>query len=105
MIDIPRNKLRDVLAAEGLALCHNPRRCETLLRQECPQFPREVRVLIRAQELGLTAELLSAPLDTPWPEIERPLLRGLMDTAGYTEEEARWALHGWARALGLRPVA
>src|SRR4029077_11772978 len=66
MIELPSRKLADLLATHGPKLCEHPRRCEELLLEECPQFPRDVRMLTRAQEHGIARDLRASPPGTPW---------------------------------------
>ncbi len=48
MNDIVRQKLQYVIAQYGRAICDEPKRCEALLRDFCPEYKREVNVLISA---------------------------------------------------------
>jgi hypothetical protein len=101
MIERVSLKLSQILAEYGLFLCDDPKRCEALLLEEYPQFSREVRVLIRALERGMIAELRSAAQGTPWEQRSVGPIRRLIQECGYTEDMAKWAVESWGQALGL----
>ena len=101
MNDLPRQKLRELIATYGRELCDDPRRCRALLSDHCPGARREISVLASAQEEGVPADLLRSSGGLPWEALRSRLTRRLVDARGLSEEAARWAVESWAGALGL----
>jgi len=46
MNDIPRQKLQYIISQFGRVVCDEPKRCEALLRDLCPENRREINLLI-----------------------------------------------------------
>jgi hypothetical protein len=65
MVDLPMRRLCDLLKTHGPSLLAQPQKCKDLLLKECPQFPIQVQVLIRALESDVAADLLNAPSTLP----------------------------------------
>ncbi|HEX8747168.1 MAG TPA: right-handed parallel beta-helix repeat-containing protein [Pyrinomonadaceae bacterium] len=101
MNDLPREKLRDIVARHGRALIEDPRRCEGLLRDYCGEYRREVSVLVMALEERVPADLLSAPANAPREVLLARMATRLCDHLALAEPAARWAVSSWAFALGL----
>jgi len=96
-----RDKLCQILATYGPSLHTDPRRCENLLRDLCPQHKRELNVLIGALREGVPADL-AAPTQrkTAIGAIGR-FSKRLEDNLALAEVPARWAVETWALALGV----
>src|SRR6266852_3930153 len=104
MNDLPRQKLRELLAQHGPGLCDDPRRCKALLREQCGAYKQEIRVLIDTlTEAGVIDELRAAPPDALREELLARLTRQLQDASDLPEEEARWGVESWAFALNALP--
>jgi len=99
MNDIVRQKLQYVIAQYGRAICDEPKRCEALLRDFCPEYKREVNVLISALKERVAAELMTASDALPKEFLIERLTKRLYDNLGIAEEFARWAVESWAIAL------
>jgi hypothetical protein len=102
MDDAARKTLIGVVGRFGRDICDDPRRCEALLRDLCPQHGREIRVLVAAAQERVPQSLLGsstggAPLAVRIPQ----LTRHLHHQAALAEDAARWAVESWAVALGL----
>src|SRR5262245_53622228 len=96
-----RDKLCQILAAYGPSLHSDPRRCENLLRDLCPQNKRELNVLIGALREGIPADLAApAQKKTAIGAIGR-FSKRLEDNLALAEGPARWAVESWALALGV----
>src|SRR5262245_796802 len=96
-----RDKLCQILAAYGPSLHTDPRRCENLLRDLCPQNKRELSVLIGALREGIPAELTTpAQRKTAIHSIGR-FSKRLEDNLALAVGPARWAVETWALALGV----
>ncbi|HEX8175652.1 MAG TPA: right-handed parallel beta-helix repeat-containing protein [Pyrinomonadaceae bacterium] len=101
MNNLPREKLREIIARHGRALLEDPRRCEGLLRDYCGQYRREVSVLVMALEERVPIDLLSAPANAPREVLLARLAARLCDHLALAEPAAKWAVASWAFALGL----
>jgi hypothetical protein len=104
MNDLPRQKLRELIAQHGNGLCDDPRRCNALLKEQCGTCKQEIRVLVGALAEQVTDELLTAPADAPRPELLERLRKQLQDALDLSEEDARWGVESWAIALGVIPA-
>lgn len=49
MNELPRQRLVELVGRYGFEVARDPRRCEALLRDVCPQHKREIFVLVSAQ--------------------------------------------------------
>jgi hypothetical protein len=103
MNDLPRQKLAELIAQHGAALCDDPRRCNALLKEQCGTYKAEIRVLVGALTEGIADRLRSVPADTPRQELLDRLRKQLQDDLDVSEEDARWGVESWAVALGVIP--
>jgi hypothetical protein len=101
MNNLPREKLREIVARHGRALIEDPRRCEGLLRDYCGEYRREVSVLVMAIEERVPVDLLSAPANAPREVLFARMATRLCDHLALAEPAARWSVASWAFALGL----
>lgn len=101
MNDLPRQKLREIVARHGQSVIEDARRCEGLLRDHCGEYRREVSALIMALAERVPSDLLAAPESTPREVLLARLTRRLCDNLALSEVAARWAVISWAIALGL----
>src|SRR5215213_9576246 len=101
MNNLPREKLREIVARHGPSLIEDRRRCEGLLRDYCGAYRREVSVLVMALEERIPAEMLSAPATTPREVLLARLSTRLCDHLALSEPAARWAVASWALALDV----
>jgi hypothetical protein len=104
MNDLPRQKLPELLAQHGPALCDDARRCKALLREQCGAYKQEIRVLLDTlTEAGVIDALRAATPDAPREELLTRLSRQVQEAADLPEEEARWGVESWALALDALP--
>lgn len=101
MNDLPRQKLSELIAQYGRALCDDPRRCEALLQDSCPGYRREISVLVSALRQRVAADLLQSSGGEPRSVLIGRLTARLEDNLGLAEEAARWSVESWALALGV----
>src|SRR5439155_10842512 len=99
MDDLPRQKLREIIAKYGTSLCDDPLRCEGLLRDLCPKDRRKVNVLINALRERVPTELGNLQTGVPVEVALSRLSKRLEDQHAITPEMARWAVESWALAL------
>jgi len=96
-----RDKLCQILATYGTSLYLDPRRCENLLRDLCPQHRRELNVLIGALREAVPADLAAmTQRNTAIHSIGR-FSKRLEDNLAIAAGPARWAVETWALALGV----
>ena len=101
MDDQAREVLKAILAAEGLAVCRDPGRCDLLLRERCGARRKEILWLVGALHENVVPELMAAK---PGESIDGCVIRlsGLLKQAiGLQADDARWTVMSWALALGL----
>ena len=60
MDDLPRQKLKLIIAKYGVVLHDDPQRCEAFLRDFCGQYQQEISLLINAQKEKVPSELLNS---------------------------------------------
>jgi hypothetical protein len=96
-----RDKLCQILATYGKSLYLDPRRCENLLRDLCPQNKREVHVLVGALREHVPAELAAPAMRKSAAASIGRFSRRLEDNLALAAEPARWAVETWALALGV----
>jgi WD40 repeat protein len=99
MNDLVRQKLCEIVPLHGRPLLTDPRLCESLLKDYCAQYKKEVFVLVCAVREQVAADLLASQDGVP-REILRPLLiKRLHQNLALTEEASRWAVDSWAAAI------
>jgi hypothetical protein len=104
MNNLVREKLSEIIAKHGLSLAGNPQRCEALLRDYCPQYKREINVLVEALKERVGTDLMNSSQATPGLLLRAKLSRRLQDELGLSEEASKWAVDSWAIALGVASV-
>src|SRR5262249_52114686 len=105
MNDLPRRKLKELLAAHGQELCNDWRRCRSLLKDQCPQDKKEIDLLadtLRNDCVG--GELLPLPQGADVAGLLPGLTAQLQEDSELSEADARWGVESWAMALGLLPL-
>jgi hypothetical protein len=100
MDDLPRQKLRAILSAQGRAVCNDAQRLSQLLTEVCPDHSREVEILSQALDELLADDALVSVGERPWKATANRLTNELMDRHSLSEEEAEWAATSWGIALG-----
>lgn len=97
--------LAAMIAESGPTVFHTPTSCDFLMKQHLAAFPRERELLSLALHRGVPATI--AKDDQPGPVA--PLLARLADQlAAATDtppDEATWAVHAWASAVGRPPYS
>ena len=101
MNELPRQKLRELVARHGPSVVRDARRCEALLRDHAGEYRREVSVLVAALEEHAPQDMLDAPAAMPRELLLARMARRLCDHLALSEPAARWAVNSWALALGL----
>jgi hypothetical protein len=99
MSGVPGEKLREIVERYGQSLCGDPRRCEALLRDLCPEFKREIQVLVAALKEGIVTELMTRNASIPPSIVIARLSRRLYENVGIAEHFAAWSVETWYAAL------
>jgi len=94
------DELGKLLSAEGLGISRTPEMFGTLMRRACPDDAAAVDSLQKV----LTAGVVAAMHEGKGDRDQVPVLADrLVQTTAMSEEDARWAIETWWRAL--RPLA
>jgi hypothetical protein len=101
--DSARYVLQQLVGQYGIGVYQVPRSCELFIRQACGPYPRESRVLIEALHEGVPGELSQfSPDHHSWIAVADSLSDRLR-RRGLADDEARWAVETWAKALSRHP--
>jgi hypothetical protein len=101
MNNIPRQKLHELITQHSHLICDDHKKCEAMLRDLCPEYNREINILITALREKVAADLLTVSDATPKELLLANLTKRLHDNFGFGEEFASWAVESWAFALGV----
>jgi hypothetical protein len=101
--ELARRRLREAIATYGRAAFEEPRRCEAILRDCCPNAPREVFLLVSALRENVADELTTDQAGMPSDALVASLTRRLADHLGLSEDSARWAVESWRYGLEDNP--
>src|SRR6185503_19731806 len=104
MNNLVREKLSEIIARHGRSLAENPQRCEALLRDYCPQYKREINVLVEALKERVASDLMNSSPAIPGLVLRAKLTRRLQYELGLSEEASKWAVDSWAIALGVASI-
>jgi hypothetical protein len=104
MNDAVNEKLKYILIQYGRNICDDPKRCEAMLRDLCPEYKREVNVLMTALREGVAEDLMTMSAAAPEDLVLGRLRKRLYDNLGIAENFAYWAVESWALALGIIKV-
>ncbi len=94
-----REELRELVERHGRPLVSDARLCESLLKDYCGQYKKEIFVLVCAVREQVAADLLTSPNAVPREMLHNLLIKRLQHNLALTEEASRWAVEAWARAL------
>ncbi|MBM7846535.1 hypothetical protein [Herpetosiphon giganteus] len=96
--DYPKHVLTELIihpAHGGLVLLGNPGRCESLLRDLCPSFPREITVLVGALEQQIVPAFDSVFA----PHTTSTFAQSCTKLLATSPETGFWTAHAWMAAL------
>jgi hypothetical protein len=100
-IDKPRAALRYLMSQHGRSILDDPRRCEALMRDLCPESRREILLLVRAISERVPADLLGSRGGMPIQMFLAQLTKRLEDNLALSPDASRWTVESWALALGF----
>lgn len=102
--DSARAALVQIIRDYGCLLGEDPRRCEALLRDFCPNARTEVHLLVVAARAGVPKQLMASSAESSRDLLAARLARTLEEDYAVTPEAARWTIDVWAQALVVAVV-
>jgi hypothetical protein len=93
-----RLKLQQLITHYGHSVLDEPKRCEALLKDYCPEHKRELNLLILSLREGVPQQLLK-PASHNVDFTMKRLAQTLHDNLGTAEHFAWWAVESWALSL------
>lgn len=99
--EYPRQQLQTLIIQFGRTVCDDPKRCEAMLRDLCPEYKRETNLLVAALKERVVVDLLKKQPTLPVVAQLNQLAQRLHDNLGIVDHFAFWAVESWALALGL----
>src|SRR5436305_3917870 len=104
MNEIVRQKLREIVLKHGLLPLSDPRLCESLLKDYCGQYKKEIFVLVCAVREQVATDLLTSEGGVPQELLHPLLIKRLQNNLALTEDASKWAVESWSQALAGLPV-
>jgi hypothetical protein len=101
MNNIVRNNLKIIVTNYGIQICDDHKKCEALLRDLCPQYKREINLLISVLEEKIVTDLLKLSNKDSVDIVLIKLTQRLYDHLGIAPEFAAWAVESWALILNV----
>ena len=99
MNEIVRQKLREIVLKHGLPPLSDPRLCESLLKDYCGQYKKEIFVLVCAVREQVATDLLTSEGGVPQELLHPLLIKRLQNNLALTEDASKWAVESWSLAL------
>jgi WD40 repeat protein len=99
MNELVRQRLREIVLKHGLPPLSDPRLCESLLKDYCGQYKKEIFVLVCAVREQVAADLLTSQDSVPREILHPLLIKRLQNNLALTEDASRWAVESWSLAL------
>jgi WD40 repeat protein len=99
MNELVRQKLREVVHKHGRPLLTDSRLCESLLKDYCGQYKKEIFILVCAVREQVAADLLTSRDGVPREMLHTLLIKRLQNNLALTEEASKWAVEAWSCAL------
>jgi sulfatase modifying factor 1 len=99
MNDLVRDKLTEIINEHGDSICNESSRLRGLLMDTCPQYRKEIIVLINSLQEGVKDDLLRKQ-EFPY-KITREIIVCKLDDIAMEEKAAGWAVDTWALVLGI----
>jgi hypothetical protein len=108
MDDLPRRKLKEIIAKYGTGIVTDPGKVKGLLLDYCASsqpaaggsFQKEIHILTLAMSQKIPQDLLGTSLNEPF-EFKRGRLQKRLTDLATDEAAARWAVDAWAEALSV----
>lgn len=95
---MPRT-LGEILIKHGRTPLTNPKLCENLLKDYCPEFKEEISLLVLAVKERIPSDLLLSQEGLPRDMLRSLLVKRLRKNGSLSEGEARWVVESWRTAI------
>lgn len=103
MNDLVKKKLVEIVLKHGRKPLSDPRLCESLLKDYCGQYKKEIFVLVCAVREQVASDLLTSQGSMPREMLYSLLIKRLQNNLALTEEASKWAVETWSLALAELP--
>ena len=104
MNELVKERLREIVLKHGRSPVSDPRLCESLLKDYCGQYKKEIFVLVCAVREQAAADLLTSQESVPQEILHPLLIKRLQNNLALTEEASKWAVETWSQALAELPL-
>jgi WD40 repeat protein len=104
MNELVRQRLREIVLKHGSPMLSDPRLCESLLKDYCGQYKKEIFVLVCAVREHVAADLQTSEDSMPREMLHALLIKRLQNNLALTEDASRWAVESWAHAIAGLPA-
>ncbi len=101
MNNIVRNNLKIIVNNYGINISNDIKKCEALLRDLCPQYKREINLLISVLRENIVKDLLKISNKDSIDIVLVKFTQRLYDNLGIKPEFAAWAVESWALILEI----
>ena len=95
---MPRT-LGEILIKHGRTPLSDPKLCENLLKDYCPEFKEEISLLVQAVRERIPSDLLVSQEGLPRDLLRALLVKRLRKGGTLSEGEARWVVESWRVAI------
>lgn len=99
MNELVRQKLLEIVLKHGRSPLSDPRLCESLLKDYCGQYKKEIFVLVCAAREQVATDLLTSQEGMPREILHSLLIKRLQNNLALTEDASRWAVETWSLAI------
>jgi hypothetical protein len=108
MDDLPRRKLKEIIAQYGSGIVNEPVKVKGLLLDYCAastpmagsNYQKEIHLLALALAQNIPQDLLTVSQNAPF-EFKRARLQKRLTDLAIEEPAAKWAVQSWAEALSV----
>lgn len=94
-----RQKLCEIVAKHGRSPLSDARLCESLLKDYCGQYKKEIFVLVCAVREQIALDLLKSQEGVPREMLHTLLVKRLQNNLALTGDASRWAVEAWEQAI------
>jgi WD40 repeat protein len=103
MNELVRQQLREIVLKHGRPLLSDPRLCESLLRDYCGHYKKEIFLLVCAVREQVATDILTSQDSVPREMLHTLLIKRLHNNLALTEDASKWAVETWSHALDNLP--
>jgi WD40 repeat protein len=103
MNELVRQQLREIVLKHGRPLLSDPRLCESLLKDYCGRYKKEIFLLVCAVREQVATDILTSQDSVPREMLHPLLIKRLQNNLALTEDASKWAVETWSLALNDLP--